>query len=82
MTGGYAIMTFRLKGHCGQTCKTNYDIYGNISNKKMSGGGNQKQYIANEFGKRNYLLRSIKQRNPRNIINKNPFSFVYRCNNN
>ena len=82
MTGGYAIMTFRLKGHCGQTCKTNYDIYGNISNKKMSGGGNQKQYIANGFGKRNYLLRSIKLRNPRNIINKNAFSFVYRCNNN
>ena len=75
-------MTFRLKGHCGQTCKTNYDIYGGISNKKMSGGGNQKQYIANEFGKRNYILRSIKLRNPRNIVNKNVFSFVYRCNNN
>ena len=45
MTGGYAIMTFRLKGHCGQSCKTNTDIYGKTTNKKMSGGGNQKQYM-------------------------------------
>ena len=84
MTGGYAIMTFRLRGHGGPpVCKTHAKIYGNTTaNKRMSGGGNQKQYIANEFGKRNYLLRSIKQRNPRNIVNKNPFSFVYRCNNN
>ena len=51
MTGGYAIMTFRLKGHCGQSCKTNTDIYGKTTNKKMSGGGNQKQYIANNLEK-------------------------------
>ena len=75
-------MTFRLRGYGSQSSKTNTDIYGKTTNKKMSGGGNQKQYIANEFGKRNYLLRSIKLRNPRNIINKNPFSFVYHCNNN
>lgn len=83
MTGGYSIMTFRLKGHGGQSCKTHNDIYGSVkANKVMSGGGNQKQYIANSIGKKNYIMRSIRRRNPRNIINKNPFSFTYQCNNN
>ena len=81
MTGGYAIMTFRLRGHGGPpVCLTHADIYGKTSaNKRMSGGGNQKQFKANEIGKSNVISRAIAKRNPR-YFDKNVFSFKYQCN--
>jgi len=66
MTGGYAIMTFRLRGHCGRSNKTFEDVYGpnppnkvSPANKRMAGGGNQKHVVPSSIGRQNYLFSHI-----------------------
>jgi hypothetical protein len=73
MTGGYAIMTFRLRGHCGRSNKTFNDIYGpsppaqpvasppkiSPANKRMAGGGNQKHVVPSSIGRQYYLFSHI-----------------------
>jgi len=60
MTGGYAIMTFSISGHCGRSSKTFADLYGaNMANKIMGGGGMQKHSKPSSIGRQNFLFRHI-----------------------
>ena len=60
MTGGYAIMTFRLAGHGGRSDKTFYDLYGKgNANKRMAGGGMQKHAMPSSMNRQNYLFSHI-----------------------
>ena len=81
MTGGYAMMPFRLRGCCGRSNKTFNEIYGegtisksiiysgrrSLANKRMGGGGNQKHAVPSMIApSRQYYLYSHIRRNTSN----------------
>ncbi len=75
MTGGYAIMPFRVRCR-NQAQLSFYQINGERANKKMAGGGNQKRYVASALGKQYYLYSHIaRNTHQNNFTNYKVYNF-------